>query len=264
MAEKGGYRHFMLKEIYEQPRAITDTFRGRVSPERRHVVLPDVNLDPDVSQASSGSSSSPAAPSYHAALVGRSMIERLAGIAAEVDLGSEFRYRDADRRARDAGGGALAVRRDRGHARRRQGGPGQGRPIVAHHQRGGLGALARGRPARSTPTPAPRSASRPPRPSSPRWWPAICWRSGSGGCAARCSAEDGRKHIQGLLELPRLIEQTLELEQRGRRSWPGDLSHAHELPLPRARHAATRSRWRARSSSRSSPTSTPRATRPAR
>jgi len=47
MAEKGGYRHFMLKEMYEQPRAITDTFRGRVAMETGNVLLPDVTLDPD-------------------------------------------------------------------------------------------------------------------------------------------------------------------------------------------------------------------------
>ena len=47
MAEKGGYRHFMLKEIYEQPRAITDTFRGRISPESGDCFLPDLNLTPD-------------------------------------------------------------------------------------------------------------------------------------------------------------------------------------------------------------------------
>src|SRR5919204_2192531 len=46
MAEKGGYRHFMLKEIYEQPRAITDTFRGRIAPETGSIILPDVTLDP--------------------------------------------------------------------------------------------------------------------------------------------------------------------------------------------------------------------------
>src|SRR5207253_9222596 len=46
MAEKGGYRHFMLKEIHEQPRAITDTFRGRIAPETGTGVLPDVNYDP--------------------------------------------------------------------------------------------------------------------------------------------------------------------------------------------------------------------------
>src|SRR5206468_2805355 len=46
MAEKGGYRHFMLKEMYEQPRAIADTFRGRVAPETGNILLPDMNLDP--------------------------------------------------------------------------------------------------------------------------------------------------------------------------------------------------------------------------
>src|SRR5262249_39194438 len=51
MAEKGGYRHFMLKEMHEQPRAITDTFRGRIAPETGNVVLPDVNLAPDVVRA---------------------------------------------------------------------------------------------------------------------------------------------------------------------------------------------------------------------
>jgi len=51
MAEKGGYRHFMLKEIHEQPRAITDTFRGRIAPETGSIVLPDVNLDPDTVRA---------------------------------------------------------------------------------------------------------------------------------------------------------------------------------------------------------------------
>src|SRR5204862_3720047 len=51
MAEKGGYRHFMLKEIYEQPRAITDTFRGRIAPETGSVILPDVSLDPSTVKA---------------------------------------------------------------------------------------------------------------------------------------------------------------------------------------------------------------------
>src|SRR5213078_5307709 len=51
MAEKGGYRHFMLKEIHEQPRAITDTFRGRIAPETGAVVLPDVSLDPSTVKA---------------------------------------------------------------------------------------------------------------------------------------------------------------------------------------------------------------------
>jgi glutamine---fructose-6-phosphate transaminase (isomerizing) len=95
MAEKGGYRHFMLKEIYEQPRAITDTFRGRISPETGNVVLPDVNLDPSTVRALGRVVFVACGTAYHAAMLGRAMVERIAGIPAEVDLASEFRYRDA-------------------------------------------------------------------------------------------------------------------------------------------------------------------------
>ncbi|MGH7262710.1 MAG: glutamine--fructose-6-phosphate transaminase (isomerizing), partial [Candidatus Rokuibacteriota bacterium] len=95
LAEKGGYRHFMLKEIYEQPRAVTDTFRGRIVPESGNVVLSDVNLDPAAVREIQRIVLIACGTSYHAAIVGRFMLERLAGIPCEVDLGSEFRYRDA-------------------------------------------------------------------------------------------------------------------------------------------------------------------------
>ena len=95
MAEKGGYRHFMLKEMHEQPRAITDTFRGRIAPETGNVVLPDVNLAPNAVRAIERVVLVACGTAFHAAMLGRSMMERLAGIPAEVDLGSEFRYRDA-------------------------------------------------------------------------------------------------------------------------------------------------------------------------
>jgi glucosamine--fructose-6-phosphate aminotransferase (isomerizing) len=95
MAEKGGYRHFMLKEIYEQPRAVTDTFRGRIALETGSVVLSEVALDPSTIKSIQRIVLVACGTSYHAAMVGRAMIERLAGIPAEVDLASEFRYRDA-------------------------------------------------------------------------------------------------------------------------------------------------------------------------
>src|SRR2546421_1669158 len=95
MAEKGGYRHFMLKEMQEQPRAITDTFRGRIAPETGNVVLPDVSLAPDTVRAIDRVVLVACGTAFHAAMLGRTMVERLAGISAEVDLGSEFRYRDA-------------------------------------------------------------------------------------------------------------------------------------------------------------------------
>ncbi len=95
MAEKGGYRHFMLKEIHEQPRAITDTFRGRLAPETGAIVLPDVNLDPATVHALQRVVFVACGTAFHAATIGRTMVERLAGLPAEVDLASEFRYRDA-------------------------------------------------------------------------------------------------------------------------------------------------------------------------
>ncbi len=95
MAEKGGYRHFMLKEIYEQPRAITDTFRGRFSLETGAVVLPDANLDPETVRAFQRVVFVACGTAYHASMLGRAMVERLAGLPAEADLASEFRYRDA-------------------------------------------------------------------------------------------------------------------------------------------------------------------------
>jgi glucosamine--fructose-6-phosphate aminotransferase (isomerizing) len=95
MAEKGGYRHFMLKEIYEQPRAIADTFRGRIAPETGNIVLPEINLDPSTVRAIQRVVLVACGTAWHAALLARTMIERLAGIPAEVDLASEFRYRDA-------------------------------------------------------------------------------------------------------------------------------------------------------------------------
>ncbi|PYM06338.1 MAG: glutamine--fructose-6-phosphate transaminase (isomerizing) [Candidatus Rokuibacteriota bacterium] len=95
MAEKGGYRHFMLKEIYEQPRAVTDTIRGRVAPETGTVVLNEVALDPSIVRSLERVVLVACGTSYHAAMIGRVMIERLAGLPAETDLGSEFRYRDA-------------------------------------------------------------------------------------------------------------------------------------------------------------------------
>jgi glucosamine--fructose-6-phosphate aminotransferase (isomerizing) len=94
MAEKGGYRHFMLKEIYEQPRAITDTFRGRISPETGDCFLPDLNLTGEELRGFARVVLVACGTSYHAAQVGRQMIERLAGVPAEADIGSEFRYRD--------------------------------------------------------------------------------------------------------------------------------------------------------------------------
>jgi glutamine---fructose-6-phosphate transaminase (isomerizing) len=95
MAEKGGYPHFMLKEIHEQPEAVANTFRGRALPEQGAVLLPEANLDPDLVARLERVVFVSCGTSYHASLIGRTMVERLAGLGAETDLASEFRYRDA-------------------------------------------------------------------------------------------------------------------------------------------------------------------------
>ena len=94
MAEKGGYKHFMLKEIYEQPRAVRDTILGRVGQETGRVFLDEVNIPPKDFEHFREVKIVACGTSWHAALAGKFMIERLARIPVEVDYGSEFRYRD--------------------------------------------------------------------------------------------------------------------------------------------------------------------------
>ena len=93
-AEKGGYKHFMLKEIFEQPRAIVDTVRGRVSLEDGKVFLEGAGLISKVLKDIRRVCIVACGTSYHAALVGKFMIEELSRVPTEVDLGSEFRYRN--------------------------------------------------------------------------------------------------------------------------------------------------------------------------
>jgi glucosamine--fructose-6-phosphate aminotransferase (isomerizing) len=93
MAEKGGYRHFMLKEIYEQPRAIMDTIRGRISQETGTVHLEEMGLSQERLRQVKKIFIVACGTSWHAGLVGKYMIEELAAIPTEVDIASEFRYR---------------------------------------------------------------------------------------------------------------------------------------------------------------------------
>ncbi len=95
MAEKGGFKHFMAKEIHEQPRAIADTLRGRISLERGEVVLPEITLTRDDLENVSHMYIVACGTSWHAGLVGRYHFEDLAGMAPHVELASEFRYRNA-------------------------------------------------------------------------------------------------------------------------------------------------------------------------
>jgi glucosamine--fructose-6-phosphate aminotransferase (isomerizing) len=93
MAEKAGYKHFMKKEIFEQPRALIDTFRGRIDPDLGEVILKEITLTPEDIQGLKKIFLVACGTSYHAALVGKQLIESLCRLPVEVDLGSEFRYR---------------------------------------------------------------------------------------------------------------------------------------------------------------------------
>ncbi len=94
MAEKAGYRHFMLKEIFEQPRAAEETMLGRLSAESGRIFLEDLNIPEQDLQAIDKIALVACGTSWHAALVGKFLIEHFARIPAEVDYGSEYRYRD--------------------------------------------------------------------------------------------------------------------------------------------------------------------------
>ena len=211
MAEKGGYRHFMLKEIFEQPRAAADTMRGRVQLEGGTVVLPDVQLDPDVVAGIQRVILVACGTSYHAAIVGRFMLERLTGIASEVDIGSEFRYRDAvvgpetlivalsqSGETADTLGAVKAARA-------------KGAPIVGITNVVGS-ALSREATGTLYTHAGPEigvASSKTFTATLVACYLLALWLGRRRGALL---AEDGRKHIQGLLELPRLMEQTLEME----------------------------------------------------
>ena len=92
-AQKGGYRHFMLKEIHEQPRTITDTFRGRISLKEGAVALEGIQLSAGQMRKVKRIHLVACGTAWHAALVGKFLLEEIARVPAEVDYGSEFRYR---------------------------------------------------------------------------------------------------------------------------------------------------------------------------
>ena len=94
MAEKGGFKHFMLKEIYEQPRAVRDTAQGRISLDTGKVYLDLLDISDDDFRAVTSVKIAACGTSWHAGLAGKYMIEQLARVPVEVDYASEFRYRD--------------------------------------------------------------------------------------------------------------------------------------------------------------------------
>ena len=145
MAEKGGFKHFMLKEIYEQPRAVRDTTLGRISQETGHVFLDEMEITRSrVQSCAQKINIAACGTSWHAAQAGKFMIERMARIPVEVDYASEWRYRDPIVGAEDNHDGDFAIGRDRrydcGAARSQS----QGLEDAGDLQRGRLDDYARG------------------------------------------------------------------------------------------------------------------------
>jgi len=93
MAEKGGFKHFMLKEIYEQPRAVRDTTLGRVSQDTGHIFLDEIEISETELRAAKKINILACGTSWHAGQAGKFMIETLARVPVEVDYASEWRYR---------------------------------------------------------------------------------------------------------------------------------------------------------------------------
>ncbi len=93
-AEKGEYRHFMQKEIHEQVRALTDTLAGRVDFERGKIRLPELNLTPDLAKRIQKIYITACGTAAYAGMIGKYLIEKIARVPVEVEIGSEFRYRD--------------------------------------------------------------------------------------------------------------------------------------------------------------------------
>ncbi|BCJ87284.1 glutamine--fructose-6-phosphate transaminase (isomerizing) [Effusibacillus dendaii] len=93
-AEKGGYEHFMLKEIHEQPRAIRDTLSGRISEDGQRVVLKELNWTTEQAASIERIHIVACGTSWHAGLVGKAAIEKLTRIPVDVEIASEYRYRD--------------------------------------------------------------------------------------------------------------------------------------------------------------------------
>jgi len=94
MAEKGGFKHFMLKEIYEQPRTVQETTLGRISQDTGRIFLEEMQVDEAAFRALKKVNIAACGTSWHAGLAGKFMIETLARVPVEVDYASEWRYRD--------------------------------------------------------------------------------------------------------------------------------------------------------------------------
>ena len=189
-AEKGGYEHFMMKEIHEQPAAVRDTISPRIKDGR--VDLSELSLDEDALRAVRRVYIVGCGSAYHVGVAARYVMESLARLPVEVDVASEFRYRDPCwNRILSPSSSARAAR------------PPTRWPLCACARSAACAPSAsstssappsRGRPTpRCIPGPGPRSPSPPPRRIPPSLRPATCWPSRSARCAARWTTRARRR-----------------------------------------------------------------------
>ena len=227
MAEKGGYKHFMLKEIYEQPRAIADTIAGRLREDEGDIYLEDMKLDDQQLAGIEKIFLIACGTSWHAALVGKFYLEKLCRIPVEVDIASEFRYRDpivnektltvlisqsgetadtlaALREARGKGGKAICICNvvDSSIARESDG-------VIYTHAGPEIGVAST-------------------KAFTTQLVALLLFSLRLGRARNTLSADDCRKKVLALLTLPRLIETTLELDAAIEKIAP-DLSAAHDF-----------------------------------
>ena len=236
-AEKAGYKHFMLKEIFEQPHGRARHHpRPRLARDRAGLPRRDRRSPTPTCAAIDKVTLLACGTSWHAALVGKFLIEELASMPVEVDYGSEFRYRNPIVGHADARGRDHAVGRDRRHAggaARSQG----ARARAASRSATSSAAWPRAKPkARSTRTPGRRSASPRPRRSPRSSSRSTCSRCSWPKCAARSTqAERARRTSTTLMQLPQVLEETLkaskQIEEIAAR-----FHNRAGLPLPRPRH----------------------------
>ena len=245
-AEKGGYRHFMLKEIHEQPRAVRDTLLGRIGLEEGDVHLEELGPAAEELQRAKRVMLLACGTSWHAALVGQVPARAGRGHPGRGRLRQRVPLPHAHRRPRDAGGGHQPERRDRGHPGRLPRGQAPGRPAHRHLQRAGLDAHPRGRGHAAHPRRAGdrrrlhqglHLADRGPRPAGPAPGPA----------ARHPEPERCRELLESLAKVPHLMEHALAIE-RPRRGAGQVARPGARLPVPRPRRSTTRSRSRAPSS----------------
>ena len=115
--ERGGYDHFMLKEIFEQPESVANTLRGHLLEEEGNSWVRGLNLGDDLIKSFNRVVITACGTSWHSGLIGEYMIEEIGRLPVEVEYASEFRYRNPVARRAHARHRDLAVRRDGGHAR---------------------------------------------------------------------------------------------------------------------------------------------------